>query len=356
LENLSTFRGVMEKATPIDLKALELDALTELLVGRGHSRFRAEQVFRWIHRHGVRRLSDMNNVPAVIREDPDFALGHLTLDGVLKSVDGTLKMLLRRANGQRLESVLIPMGRGRLTQCISSQVGCKMGCDFCATAEMTERDNLSASEIVDQVYHARQLLADTDEKVNNLVYMGMGEPLDNFDNVVTSIKNLLNPKGSGYGHRKITVSTVGLAPRIPKLGHAVPTNLAVSLNATTDEQRTKLMPINKAFPLAKLLDALRAFPLAPRKRIFVEYVMLGGVNDSVEDAKRLPILLKDIPVKVNLIPFNPYPGSRYESPTDERVRFFQDYLLKNGIQANVREPKGRDIQAACGMLDGNKPL
>lgn len=231
-----------------------------------------------------------------------------------------------------------------------------MGCDFCATAEMSVRENLTASEIVDQIYHAREILAASEDRLSNLVFMGMGEPLDNFDNVVTSIRNLLSPKGAGFGHRKITVSTVGLANRIPKLGHAVPINLAVSLNATTDEQRDKLMPVNKAFPIARLLEALREFPLAPRKRIFVEYVMLGGVNDSKEDAKRLPVLLKDIPVKVNLIPFNPYPNSRFKSPTNERVRFFKDYLIKSGIQANVREPKGRDIQAACGMLDGDKPL
>jgi 23S rRNA (adenine2503-C2)-methyltransferase len=295
-------------------------------------------------------------VPAAIRDDGDFELGGLTRDGVLESTDGTRKMLLRRANGQRLESVLIPMGRGRITQCVSSQVGCKMGCDFCATAEMTERANLSAAEIVDQIYHARDVLAPHGQEVTNLVYMGMGEPLDNFDHVVRSIRILLDQKGAAFGQRRITVSTVGLAPRIPKLGHAVPTNLAVSLNATTDAVRDTLMPVNKAFPIARLLEALKEFPLAPRKRIFVEYVMLGGVNDTNDDAKRLPELLADIPVKVNLIPFNPYPGSRYVSPADGRADYFRDYLLKKGIQTNIREPKGRDIQAACGMLDGNKPL
>ncbi|HIN86000.1 MAG TPA: 23S rRNA (adenine(2503)-C(2))-methyltransferase RlmN [Myxococcales bacterium] len=349
-------RAVTVAVNQIDLKSLEMEELISVLTDRGHSKFRAEQVFRWIHRQGIRDLQEMKNVPAVIRDDSDFMLGELVREKVLESVDGTRKIILRRANGQRLESVLIPMGNGRITQCVSSQVGCKMGCDFCATAEMSVRENLTASEIVDQIYHAREILAASEDRLSNLVFMGMGEPLDNFDNVVTSIRNLLSPKGAGFGHRKITVSTVGLANRIPKLGHAVPINLAVSLNATTDEQRDKLMPVNKAFPIARLLEALREFPLAPRKRIFVEYVMLGGVNDSKEDAKRLPVLLKDIPVKVNLIPFNPYPNSRFKSPTNERVRFFKDYLIKSGIQANVREPKGRDIQAACGMLDGDKPL
>ena len=347
----------MTDAVPnADIKAMSREELTEFVTSRGHSKFRASQVFEWLHKHQVRSLDEMTNVPKAFREEPGLHLGGLTLDGVLKSVDGTRKLLLRRENGQRLESVVIPMGKGRLTQCVSSQIGCKMACDFCATAEMPERGNLTTSEIVDQIYHANALLKESGEAVTNLVYMGMGEPLDNFDNVVRSIRLLLDQKGAAFGQRRITVSTVGLATRIPKLGEAVPTNLAVSLNATTNEQRDKLMPVNKAFPIERLLEALKAFPLAPRKRIFVEYVMLRGINDSNEDAHRLPELLADIPVKVNLIPFNPYPGSRYETPDWSRVEYFRDRLLKNGIQTNIREPKGRDIQAACGMLDGNKPL
>jgi len=339
-----------------DIKALTLDALTATLLERGHKKYRAEQVFRWIHQQRVQSRAEMTNVPAELREADDLTMGGLTLDKVLKSTDGTRKLLLSTSKGQRLESVVIPMGRGRLTQCVSSQVGCKMGCDFCATAEMTTRQNLTPSEIVDQVYHAGRLLEPEGLKVTNLVYMGMGEPLDNFDNVVTSLRILLDQKGAAFGQRRITVSTVGLAPRIPRFGEAVPVNLAVSLNATTDEQRDKLMPVNKAFPIAKLLDALKAYPLAPRRRIYVEYVLLGGVNDTDEDARRLPQLLKDVRVKVNLIPFNPYPGSRYKSPEPDRVTRFLDLLMKSHIQTNVREPKGRDIQAACGMLDGDKPL
>ena len=339
-------------ATGIDIKALELPTLTELLLERGQTRYRAQQVFRWIHHHGVRDTAAMTNVPAALRDDPELALGGLTLDGVLRSGDGTRKLLLRTASGQRLESVVIPMGRGKFTQCISSQVGCKMACDFCATAEMPVRRNLGPSEIVDQYYHARALLAGTGEQVSNLVYMGMGEPLDNFDNVVTSLRILLDQQGAAIGQRRITVSTVGLAPRIPKFGAAVPVNLAVSLNATTDAVRDRIMPVNKAFPIARLMDALRAYPITPRRRIFVEYVMLRDVNDSDADATRLTQLLDGIGVKVNLIPFNAYPGSRYQPPPLERVHRFRDRLLKVRIQANVREPKGRDIQAACGMLDG----
>jgi 23S rRNA (adenine2503-C2)-methyltransferase len=231
-----------------------------------------------------------------------------------------------------------------------------MACDFCATAEMSVRTNLSPSEIVDQVYLAGRLLEPEGLAVTNLVYMGMGEPLDNFDAVVSSLRILLDQKGAAFGQRRITVSTVGLAPRIPRFGAEVPVNLAVSLNATTDEQRDRLMPVNRAFPIARLIEALKSYPLAPRRRIYVEYVMLGGVNDSEEDARRLPALLKELRVKVNLIPFNPYPGSRFRAPERSRVEFFRNYLLQHNIQANIREPKGRDIQAACGMLDGAKPL
>ena len=341
---------------PIDIKALDFAGLCAAVEDRGHRRYRAEQLFRWMHGKGVRDTAEMTNVPLEVREHEDFQIGGLELDGLLRSVDGTRKLLFRTATGLRLESVIIPMGKGRWTQCVSSQIGCKMACDFCATAEMPKRLNLTPSEIVDQVYHARDHLAPEGLEVTNLVYMGMGEPLDNFDAVVTSLKILLDQKGASFGQRRVTVSTVGLAPRIPTFGHAVPVNLAVSLNATTDAQRDALMPVNKAFPIERLIDALKQYPLAPRRRIYIEYVMLGGVNDTREDAHRLPHLLRDVRVKVNLIPFNPYPGSRYTSPAPERVEYFRDYLLRQGIQANIREPKGRDIQAACGMLDGNKPL
>ncbi|MFT7624336.1 MAG: 23S rRNA (adenine2503-C2)-methyltransferase [Myxococcota bacterium] len=343
-------------STPLDIKSLTLPKLTTALKERGHKKYRAEQVFRWIHHTGASSFEEMTNVPKELRENPQLSLGGLELVKVLESVDGTKKLLLRTANGQMLETVVIPMGKGRLTQCVSSQIGCKMACDFCATAEMPRRQNLLTSEIVDQVYHARRLLEPLGHKVTNLVFMGMGEPLDNFDNVVDALWILLDQKGAAFGQRRITVSTVGLAPRIGKFGEAVPVNLAVSLNATTNEQRDALMPINKAFPIEALVQALKDYPLAPRRRIYIEYVMLGGVNDTPEDAHRLPGLLKDLRVKINLIPFNPYPGSRFTSPTNEMVLYFRDYLMRNGIQTNIREPKGRDIQAACGMLDGDKPL
>ena len=345
-----------EAVEPVDLKGLALPALTEWVLAQGHKKYRAEQLFRWIHEQCAASLDEMSNIPADLRDPARVQLGGLTLQNVLESLDGTRKLILRRSDGEMLESVVIPMGKGRWTQCVSSQIGCKMGCDFCATAEMPRRKNLTSSEIIDQVYIAQRLLMGKSVDVVNLVFMGMGEPLDNFDNVTNALRILMDHKGQGFGSRRITVSTVGLASKIHAFAEAVPVNLAVSLNATTDEQRNVLMPINRKFPISVLMDTLRAFPMAPRRRIFVEYVMLGGINDSNEDAKRLPELLRGVRAKVNLIPFNPYPGSRYKSPEPQRILHFVDVLMKAGIQTNVREPKGRDIQAACGMLDGSRPL
>ncbi len=353
-----------------DLKSLDLDALTAHVVAQGHKKYRALQLFQWMHGKCAASYDEMSDLPKEMRTGSLGRIGGLTLDGVMESVDGTRKLLLRTAAGDRLESVVIPMGKGRWTQCVSSQVGCKMGCDFCATAEMSKRKNLTVSEIIDQIYSARRVLqgdgriqtakgaAEGDDEVGvvNLVFMGRGEPLDNFDNLTKALWMLMHPKGQAFGQRRITVSTVGLVPRIHEFGRTVPVNLAVSLNASCDEQRNALMPINRKYPIEVLMETLRTFPMAARRRIFVEYVMLGGVNDANEDASRLPELLRGVKAKVNLIPFNPYPGSRYRSPEPERILYFVDKLMKAGIQTNVREPKGRDIQAACGMLDGAKPL
>ena len=350
--DISPSSGASHGASPTDLKGLTRDQLIEWVRAAGQKPYRAEQLFKWMHEKGVRSFGEMTNVPSSLVPAERAVMGGLTLEKVLRSTDGTRKMILRRATGERIESVIIPMGDDRFTQCVSSQVGCKMACAFCATARMPIRTNLETSEIVDQVYHARALMEKDGKHVTNLVYMGMGEPLDNFDNVVNSLKILLDQKGAAFGSRRITVSTVGLAQRIIKFGEAVPVNLAVSLNATTDEQREQIMPVNKAFPISKLMETLRNYPLSPRRRIYVEYVMLGGVNDSDDDAARLPRLLKGVRAKINLIPFNPWPGSEFKSPKDERVTYFLDRLMKAGIQTNVRQPKGRDIEAACGMLDG----
>ncbi len=345
-------------ASPTDVKSLEFDALLAWVTERGHTRFRADQLYRWVHQKGVRDTAAMTNLPAALREHPELRLRHLHRERVLRSTDGTRKLILRTDDGLLLETVIIPMGKGRFTQCVSSQIGCKMGCTFCATAQMPKRMNLEPSEIVDQIYHARAFLdgEGQGEGVDNLVFMGMGEPLDNLEHVVRSLRILMDARGAMFGCRRITVSTVGLVPRIHTFGTLVPVNLAVSLNATTDEVRSQIMPMNRKYPIATLLDALRAYPMSPRRRITIEYVMLGGLNDTDADARRLPELLQGVRCKVNLIPFNPWPGSAFKSPEDDRVNVFRDRLLKSGIQANMRMPKGRDIQAACGMLDGNQPL
>jgi 23S rRNA (adenine2503-C2)-methyltransferase len=241
----------------------------------------------------------------------------------------------------------------RITQCVSSQVGCKIGCDFCLTGRMTTRKNLSAGEIVDQIYWALDVL-EPGERISNIVYMGMGEPLDNYEQVTNSIRILLDEGGQNFSGRRITVSTSGVIPKLVQLGKDVPINLAISLNATTNATRTKLIPINKVWNIETLIQALRDFPLAPRRRITVEYVLLKGVNDTSDDARRLVGLLRGIRCKVNLIPFNPWPGAPYGRPDEEAVNQFGKILRDGNYTVTVRYSKGEDIGAACGQLDGEE--
>jgi len=321
------------------------------------SSFRANQIFRWLHGRNIRDFASMTDLSKPLRERLEGAgrIGGLTLEDVKVARDGTRKLLLRTSQGDQIESVIIPM-EDRLTQCVSSQVGCKIGCDFCLTARMPLRRNLAASEIADQVYWANKVLEDAGrgERLSNLVYMGMGEPLDNFDHVVRSLKILMDDHGQNMGNRRITVSTSGVVPKLERFGKEVTVNLAISLNASHDEQRSALIPINKVWNLEKLMAALHAYPLPPRRRITVEYVMLKGFNDTLEDASRVARLLRGLRCKVNLIPFNPWPGSKYERPTPENVDRFGQFLVDRGYTVTVRYSKGDDIGAACGQLDGNQ--
>jgi 23S rRNA (adenine2503-C2)-methyltransferase len=249
--------------------------------------------------------------------------------------------------------VLIPDG-DKLTQCISSQVGCALDCHFCATAKMGLRRNLTAGEIVDQVYRARALLDEVEpgRAITNLVYMGMGEPLHNYTEVVRSLRILRHELGASMSPRRITVSTAGLVSGIEKLGREqdLSVNLAISLNATTDAVRDEIMPINKKWNLAKLLSAVRAYPLPRRRRVTFEYVLLGGVNDTLDDAQRLSRLLRGFPCKVNLIPWNPHPQAPYRRPDAQVVERFQNEVKRLGLPAYLRTPRGDDIDAACGQL------
>jgi 23S rRNA (adenine2503-C2)-methyltransferase len=335
---------------PADLKDLTLPELEELVGALGERRYRATQIFRWIHQRGVRSFALMSDLPAPFREKLDrvAVIGGATVERVQESVDGTRKLLLRLRDGAAIESVLIPEEK-RLTLCISTQVGCALACAFCATGKMGLRRHLTPGEIVDQVLRAGDLAGGA-RRITNLVFMGMGEPLHNYENTLKALRILCEEKGLHFSPRRITLSTVGMVPQMLRLGEEIPVKLAVSLHAADDETRARLMPINRKYNLQAVLRACREFPRPQRLRITFEYVLLRGVNASPEDAERLARLLRGLPSKVNLIPFNEHEGAAFERPTDEEVAAFQKRLLAHGIPAMIRATRGRDIAAACGQL------
>lgn len=292
----------------------------------------------------------MSDLPRAVRDAfvAAFELPRLDPVQVARSRDGTRKFLFGLRDGFAIESVLIPEPP-RLTLCISSQAGCGMGCVFCATARLGLQRNLTEDEIVGQVMAAERALA-AGETITNIVFMGMGEPLHNYDNVVAALATLSAPWGLAISARRITVSTVGLLPQMERLVRETNVNLAVSLSATTDVQRTALMPVNKKYPLEKLMALCRALPIAQRRRITFEYVMLAGRNDSLADADRLTRLLHGIRAKVNVIPFNPFPDAEVARASDAAVEAFRRRLLAAGVLATVRRSRGQDIDAACGQL------
>lgn len=338
-----------------DLRAMTLADAEALAVASGWPRFRGEQVWRWVHDKGARSWQEMTNLNAASREA--FAkvatIGCLEVAEVQTSKDGTRKIRMTTRDGASIESVLIPMGE-HVTQCISSQVGCAVDCQFCATAKLGLKRNLDAGEIVDQVYLGRRLLAEVEPeaRISNIVYMGMGEPLHNYDNLVRSLRILTDDKGAKLAHRRITVSTSGLVPKLEKLGNEtdVRPNLAVSLNAPNDAVRDRIMPINRKWNIGKLLAALRAYPLEQRRRITFEYVLLAGVNDSLADAAQLAKLLRGFKCKVNIIPYNPHPEAEYARPSPATIEAFQNECKRLGMSTYLRLPKGDDIDAACGQL------
>jgi 23S rRNA (adenine2503-C2)-methyltransferase len=339
---------------PRDIQDLSRAELEAWCAAAGEPRYRATQVLAWVHRRGADTFEDMSSLSRALRARlaAEFTIGRLVPAFVADAADGTRKMLFRLPPA--IESVLIPQfdrdagARDRLTLCLSSQAGCGMGCAFCATARMGLVRNLTPSEIVGQVRAGRALAAP--RALTNLVFMGMGEPLANYEAVRTALEILTAEWGYAISPRRITVSTVGLVPVIPRLIAETRVNLAVSLSATTDAQRERLMPVDRRYPLAALLGACRALPLPRRKRITFEYVMLGGENDSDADARRLVGLLHGLRAKTNLIPFNPFPGSGFVPSARERVVRFQAILRAHGLNATIRESRGQDIQAACGQL------
>lgn len=331
-----------------DVKNLTLDELIAFLAGKGKERYRARQIFKWLYQKGARSFAEMTDLAKDLRRDLEetSVISNLEPETMEVSRDGTRKYLFRLEDGNTVESVLIPE-EDRATLCISSQVGCAMACEFCLTGTFRLTRNLTAAEIVNQICAVQR-----DVPVRNIVFMGMGEPLANLDNVVKALKIILHDDGLQFSTRRVTVSTAGLVPEMARLGQEVTVNLAVSLNATTDEVRDRIMPINRAYPLRVLLDACRSYPLPGRRKITIEYVMIRGLNDSLEDAKRLVKLLSDIPSKINLIPFNEHDGCSFKSPDQGAIDVFHSYLLSKHFTVITRSSRGADISAACGQLKG----
>lgn len=336
----------------ISLRELTLAQTEEFCASLGLPRFRASQIFSWVHARGVTSLEEMTNLSKELRLTlaEKVSLAPLKIDAEQQAEDGTRKLRLCCADGALIETVLIPE-QGKITQCVSTQVGCALGCTFCSTATMGFKRNLTAGEIVDQVYRGRALLDDY-HRLTNLVFMGMGEPLNNLQAVLTAVEILCAEHGANFSPRRITISTAGVVPQITELGRLNRSvGLAISLNATTDELRSQLMPINKRYPLAQLFAALRAFPLPRRRRITFEYIVLGGLNHSAADVKRMAQLLNGLPAKINLIPFNA--GRRdcdLRPPTDDELETFAEQLRDKDLPTYVRKSRGQEIAAACGQL------
>ncbi|MDP3047849.1 MAG: 23S rRNA (adenine(2503)-C(2))-methyltransferase RlmN [Thermodesulfovibrionales bacterium] len=345
----------------INLKALSKAAMEEFVKEQGLPAYRAKQILPWIYEKKAESIEDITEFSRELRKRlSDIAyISNLKLLKRQVSEDGTEKFLFGLEDGESIESVLIP-DEDRHTLCISSQVGCAMSCGFCLTGGIGVKRNLKAHEIVDQIIAVSRLIKGDSGRgtkspfrsITNIVFMGMGEPLLNLDEVVEALHRIT--EFMGFSKRRITLSTCGIAPKITELYRRAPhVNLAVSLNAATDEVRNRLMSINKKYPIRVLLDACRKIPLSPRDRITFEYVMIDGINDSLSDAKRLVTLLRGIPSKVNLIPFNPFAGSKFKRPSDERVLAFQEILVREKIYTFIRKSKGQDILAACGQLKAN---
>lgn len=373
--------------TKIDLKNFTLPALEAFLSGKGKERFRATQIFKWIYQKDAAGFAEMTNISKDLRAELEETACISTLEPTTVEVgaDGTRKYLFVLEDGNGVEAVIIPE-EGRNTLCISSQAGCAMACEFCLTGTFKLTRNLTTAEIINQVMAVkRDLLAlaadagtqagtpaaeeqhcpdddddnDTDCRNNtppavirNIVLMGMGEPLHNLDNVIPALQIMIDGNGLQFSNRRVTVSTCGLVPEMARLGREVTLNLAVSLNATTDELRNRIMPINRRYPLAVLLKACRDFPLPSRRKITFEYVMLGGLNDSLDDAKRLLKLIRGIPNKVNLIPFNEHDGCGFTAPTRAAIDAFHKFLIDHNVTVITRQSRGGDISAACGQLKG----
>ncbi len=333
---------------PAHLLDLDLPGLEAYFASLGERPFRARQVMRWVYKRGATAFDAMTDLSAGLRErlarEASLALPRVSAEQ--ESRDGTRKLLVELGDGKQVETVLIPDG-DRITQCVSTQVGCAMGCAFCRTGTQGYERNLTAGEIVGQVVLGGQRAAG---RITNVVFMGMGEPLHNRENVVRAVRILGSDHGLNITRRRLTVSTSGLVEEMRRLPEDVLPALAVSLNATTDTVRDRLMPVNRRWPIAELLGALKDLPLPARARYTIEYVLLGGVNDTLDDARRLVRLLSDVRCKVNLIAYNPHPDSPFRAPDPAALAAFQSHLLSKNFTATLRKSRGQDILAACGQL------
>jgi len=326
--------------------------MERLLVALGEPAYRGRQLFQALYAKRMRDIGGITPFPAALRTalDSEFEVNLPEIEKKFESQDGTRRYLFRLGDGREVEAVQMPEP-GRSTICISTQVGCPVDCKFCLTGVMGFTRNLSAGEIIGQVLQVMDDAGAQNGSRWNLVFMGMGEPLFNLEEVIAAVRILTDPEGMAFPWMRLTLSTAGVVPGIERLGReAVRPKLAVSLNAATDELRTRIMPINRKWPLDELLRACREFPLRPREKLTFEYVLLEGVNDSVADAKRVVQITQGIRSKVNLIGLNPGPDLPFQTPSDATVLRFQQTLIQKGVQAFIRKPRGRDIYAACGQL------
>ncbi len=348
--------------SPVSLAGMTREQLREAAIEIGvdpkKAKMRAEQLWRWIYHYGAQSFDEMTNISKDLRAQMSekFVLTRPRLVERLVSVDGTRKYLIELAPGVECETVFIPDVAKSGALCVSSQVGCTLNCTFCHTGTQALVRNLTAAEIAVQVMIARDDLAEwptsnENRQITNIVFMGMGEPLYNLDSVSDAIDTISDGDGMAIGRRRTTVSTSGVVPKIKELGERTGTMLAISLHATNDDLRDELVPLNRKYPLAELMDAIRQYPgLNNSKRVTFEYVMLKGVNDSIAEARALVKLLKGVPAKINLIPFNPWPNSPYECSDWDQIEAFADVVNRAGYASPIRTPRGRDIFAACGQL------
>ena len=332
-----------------NIKDSNLDELQEELINMGEKKFRAEQIFKWIYKEKVKSFDEMTNLSIELREKlkENYTMCNYNILKKQESKDGTKKYLFDVLDGNAIETVLMQYHHGK-TVCVSSQIGCKMGCKFCASTGIQFVRNLTAGEIVEQILAVEQ---DINDKISNIVFMGIGEPLDNYDNVIKAIKIMNNPKGLEIGTRHISISTSGLVPRIYDLANEkIQCTLSISLHATTDEKRSSMMPVNNRYNIEELMKACKDYIKITNKRISFEYALAKDNNDNLEDAQRLVDLLKGMLCHVNLIPINKIENGKFSKSTNENILKFRDFLNEHGIVATVRRELGSDIDAACGQL------